>query len=242
MICDLCLRHPHEPGAEHTDQCREREAEGMCCNVCRIQIRDRIDSLTRSLEIVSVVTWETRAGDGRSSEPTLPGGTDRLDWLVSVRATITSWTRAFAEDWNMSGPKHGDDLSVLGWLRTHHEHACTDHPALAEFADEIRLLAETGEHMSGDVPVGQRIICPTDDCETRLRVDIHKGCDRHWTTAHLMLMTLHTADDAWVDPEAASIIANVDTSTLRRWARAGHILRKNGLYELHSITARKAAG
>ena len=240
--------HRHLPDADCTSECRSREADlGIICSSCAQKIRDDLDTLVDSWAATEDPAFPGgTSGDGRAKSSPLPGGTDWMDWRqgADLFGVLTTWVRDWMDIYALAGPRRGDLTSITGWLRAHLDHAANSHPAIDDFADEIRKLAQRGRRLAnGDVDKAQRVQCPTDDCGRWLRVNAHdpeahircKACGTDWTSGRLILVGMSANVEVWLDPEAASEATGKDPSTLRKWARAGKIERSHGRYELHSI-------
>lgn len=243
--------HRHLPDADCTSECRSREADcGAICTPCAQRIRDDLDTLVDSWAATTDPAFPGgSSGDGRAKSSPLPGGTDWMDWRqgADLFGVLTTWVRDWMDIYALAGPRRGDLTSITGWLRAHLDHAANSHPAIDDFADEIRKLAQRGRRLAGEVPDhGQRVPCPTDDCGRTLRVrtaDLEetvrcKRCGIERSAAQILAIA--SRQDAWVPEETAADVARVSVSTLKRWAKAGHVQREHGRYWLPSVREYKA--
>lgn len=254
--CQLCTRHPHEPGQEHTGECKTRRADvGQICRPCASRIATNLDSILECWALTAIPPWPTQGGDGRAKSSPLPGSTEWIDWRSGCwyrpienpddPPALLSWAQGIADHLNIPRNKRGDLTGLIGWLRTHLEDAAQGFPDMAGFAREIGNLAKRGRTIAGLInDRGLAVSCPTDDCSTTIRVNAHdlddevtcKHCDRTWSAA--TLLNLAKYHDAWVDVETASRETKIPESTLARWAKAGKVERKGGQYRLESIRER----
>lgn len=270
--CAICTRHPHDPAdsctpfcievpqpkgkakvlhrhlpdADCTTECRSREADlGRVCGPCAQKIRDDLDTLVDSWAATEDPAFPGgTSGDGRAKSSPLPGGTDWMDWRqgADLFGVLTTWVRDWMDIYALAGPRRGDLTSITGWLRAHLDHAANSHPAIDDFADEIRKLAQRGRRLAGEVPDhGQRVPCPTDDCGRTLRVrtaDIdervrcHK-CGIERTAGQLLAIAMLA--DKWVPAETAADVAGVSARSIRTWGERGHIDRGPDGYWLPSV-------
>ena len=270
--CAICTRHPHDtaddctpfcievpqpkgkakvlhrhlPDADCTTECRSREADlGRVCGPCAQKIRDDLDTLVDSWAATTDPAFPGgSSGDGRAKSSPLPGGTDWMDWRqgADLFGVLTTWVRDWCDVYALAGPRRGDLTSITGWLRAHLDHAANSHPAIDDFADEIRKLAQRGMRLAGEVPDhGQRVPCPTDDCGRTLRVrtaDIdervrcHK-CGIERTAGQLLAIAMLA--DKWVPAETAADVAGVSARSIRTWGERGHIDRGPDGYWLPSV-------
>ena len=246
--CGLCAHHPHEAGSEHTEACREREADaGQICTACMRRIAGDLDTITDTYASTDEPPWPGGGGDGRGQSSPLPGGTEYQSWRRAVPEVLGTWVRDWCEAGTLeargfAGPIRKDLVGIIGWLRAHLSLAATTHPAVDEFAKEVRKLARKGQKITGEVrPRGQRMQCPTEDCGHTMRVDVSDiatltTCPKcEATRAVATLLNIAARADAWVDEETATLATGVPGSTLRRWARGGKIRRWRGQYNLGSI-------
>lgn len=243
--CAVCSKHPHLPDADCDRDCRSREADlGVICSTCAHTIDRDLLTVLETYALTNVPPWPSNGGDGRAKTRPLPGGTEWLDFRSCVEqlGVLSTWTRDVMDTYGLAGPKRGDLSSLVGWLRSHLPSMANSHPAISDFAYEVRALARRGLRVAEvDLDKRQRVTCPTDECSGTLRISVAdleaaapcRQCGRDWTTAQLL--NVATNSDEWVDEEVASLSTKTPGSTLRRWAKAGHIQRKNGLYRLASI-------
>lgn len=246
--CHLCAKHDHQPDADHTNQCIQREADvGQVCRKCLTRIAHNLDMILECWALTTIPPWPTQGGDGRAKTQPLPGSTEWIDYRhgAAMFGALTAWIDCWVDTLNLPGPKTKDLANLIGWLRRHLEHAAHDHPALQDFAAEISQLARRGRTMAGLTQHrGLEVSCPTDDCGHTIRVDARdqdaevtcKHCKRTWSAATLLNLTNY--HDAWVDVDTASRATKVPEATLRRWAKAGKVERRRGQYRLESIRER----
>jgi len=252
IACQICTRHPHNPVDDHTDACHEVEADlGIICSKCAQSIRRNLDSLVDTWALIEEPGFPGGStGEVRSKSSPLPGGTEWMDYRQGhiLLGTLTAWARDWCETYALAGPKRGDLTSLARWLRAHLSSAANSHPAVDEFAHEVRQLAQRGRRLAGEVPDhGQRVPCPTDDCTRTLRVRTAelnelvrcKGCDVQRSTAQLLAIAARA--DAWVPADTAADVAGVTVSTLNRWAATGKVQREAGRFWLPSVREYKAA-
>jgi hypothetical protein len=231
-----------------TSRCRRREAtEGAACQQCAATIRRDLDEILECHALTDEPSAGQRSGGARSSERSLPGGTDRLNWRADdLHRTLTAWCADWAERWRLKPPAP-HLTSITGFLRTHLPNALTDpHPAISDFAAEISRLARVGRRLASLTQPGTLINCPGPagaGCGQRLRVNaadpdaIHRcrACGTNWTPAWLLTLATHCETPVWVDVEVAAKLSGVHESTLHRWANKGKIKRDHGRYEIRSI-------
>lgn len=257
LECVICTKHPHEPGAECTDHCISVEADcGVICTRCQNRIRANLDAIVDAWAATEQPAFPGgSAGEGgRTKSQPLPGGTDWMDWRQGddLFGVLTSWVRDWCDVYALAGPGRPDLTSLTGWLRAHLPHAANSHPAITEFADEVRSLAQRGRRLAGEVSDrGQRYPCPTDNCTRTLRIrtadleaSVHcPSCGITRNTAHLLALAVRA--DAWVPAETAAEVAGVKPAAIRKWAQAGKIERENHRYWLPSVreyAATRSAG
>jgi len=246
LECAICTKHPHEPDEDCTGECVVTDADlGIICTKCAQRIRRDLDALVDTYSLTADPAFPGgSSGEGRARSAPLPGGTDWMDWRQGsdMFGTLTSWIRDWCDVYALAGPKRADLTSITGWLRAHLPHAANSHPAITDFASEIRTLAQRGRRLAGEVSDrGQRYPCPTDECGRTLyvRMDdleayVHcPRCDVSRKAAHLLALAVRA--DAWVPEQSAADAVMVSVSTLKRWAKADHVQREAGKYWLPSV-------
>ena len=251
--CARCTRHP--AGAEECDDhCRHRTADtgSLLCHVCRIDTRDALDAIAASWLLTDPETHTSQRSAVRGRERGVPGGVERLNWRSSTRLLVQGWCLVAAEDYHLRLP--GDDTpALIEWLRRRWESHLHGHEAAVDIADELIDASRAGVRIAGLGEVGQRVPCqaPWGDgiCGRTLLVDVHNPglevqcgrCRSVWTSARLLIVALSEGGDAWLDAEAVEVCLHVPGSTLRRWAKAGKVRRRGGLYAVADISGMRSA-
>lgn len=253
--CALCSRHvpaaTDESGAvtddNCTDACRHREPStgSVCCAVCRLRVRDDLDSIVAAWLTLDANPTIASGSSGGGGEPPTPGGIDRLDYLYSARELLVSWARAFGEDYSLRLP--ANDMRAIGaWLRIAWEALAHNHEAVVDVADEWHNAAREGRRLSGQTEQGSLIPCQSpegaDVCGRMLRVDVAdleqrvtcRKCSTEWTGARLLSVAMDDADP-YLDAEAMSHIYQVPSRTLRHWATTGKVRRSHSRYSVVDV-------
>lgn len=225
------------------------------CATCQARMRHR---LTDIVEFYALAEHEIAPGTTTARTT----GTERsigvriiaLDFLAGhdVVAVLDSWHRDWRDTYGLADPKAGPDVQatlvrivsfLLAWL----EQACTDHPAIEEFAHELAQSWNTARSAARMAPASRVVVeCPTIDtdgqpCTGKISLDDQDQtyCRQCRTTRNLdLLLAITGADNAapvWVDGEAAAKQSRIPERTLRRWASRGWITRSHGRYDLRSI-------
>jgi hypothetical protein len=233
--------------------------ERFACPTCETRMRDHLVDV---LEFYALAEGELIPGPGnggRGTERSIGVRLAALDFLAGhdVVAILGSWESEWREHYGLSidpmltRPAPALSRSVA-FLRQWLPRACTDHPAVDDFARELHecwSLAQSAARVSPARSLS--ITCVADDdrhddgiCGKRIPVGIDeirgrvtcKRCQTAWDVPHLMHVAISTPGaELWADPEAAAGYFRVTSKTLRQWARADHIRREHGRYELHSI-------
>jgi hypothetical protein len=140
---------------------------------------------------------------------------------------------------------------IVDFLQSWLGKSCDEHPAIDEFARELRDLHRVYEQAAGiRHRPSWRVTCPADtsegECGANLRVTLEdfdstvycRNCETTWVTERLLRVTASSKlAELWLDAEAASEWLGVHPSTLRKWAVEGRIKREHGRYEVHSLKA-----
>ena len=235
--------------------CDNDAAERQICHHCQTRMRYR---LTDIVEFYAIAEDElspgASTGGAAGSERSIGVRVIALDFLAGhdVVAILDSWERDWRETYGLADPKAGTDVQatlvqivnfLLAWL----ERACTDHPAIEEFAHELRHCWNTARSAARMTPASRVVVdCPTiledgSNCTGRISLDDQDQtyCRQCHATRNLNQLLHITGTDSaapvWVDPEAAAKQARIPERTLRRWASRGWITRSHGRYDLRSI-------
>ncbi len=231
----------------------------MACGHCETKMRDQ---LTDILEFYALAEGELapgRTGSGSSTETSIGVRIAALDFLAGhdVVAVLGLWEREWQEHYELtiSADTVRPTVTLLSavtflkaWLPT----ACQSHPAIDDFAREVRENWSLARAAARRAPAQKHTItCPSDDdsredgiCGYRISINpeklnndvICKRCGTEWNPGHLIHVAISThGAEVWVDPEAAAGYFKITTKTLREWARGEKIRRDHGRYEMHSI-------
>jgi len=232
----------------------------MACGHCETKMRDQ---LTDILEFYALTEGELapgRTGTGGSTERSIGVRVAALDFLAGndVVAVLGLWEREWQEHYELtiSADTVRPTVTLLSavtflkaWLPT----ACMSHPAIDDFAIEVRdswRLARAAARIES--PRKTLIQCPADvemsdgiiTCgrlitikSEQLDEDVYcKGCQTKWNPRRLIAVALTTSDaHAYADAEAATAYFGLDAATLRKWGKSGKIKQSHGRYELRSI-------
>ncbi len=183
--CILCPTLRYGKRVYHVDS-------PAACPSCRLLLAKIPDEIAGAYELLpELVAPGAHGSDGRSKNPEapLPFTVDPLDltadWtvprgplrrarlaanadlqegFVPVRSTLITWIRDFAERHGVGENGPDDDVkSMCDWLRERTEWACSEHPALDSYAQELTELRGKLLAMAG-----REEVCP--DCGG-------KGCE-----------------------------------------------------------------
>jgi hypothetical protein len=204
-----------------------------------------------------------KGGDGRAQ--TIPIGIrlNALDLTAGndILPTLEEWERDWRHTYNLTpyGPAsaarnqgtpqsqhlHGVIQFLITWLPT----AADTHPAIADFAQELRQLRQQAQHAANQQPrQSWNVTCPTDtdetECGNAIRItgedfDSYKTCKQCGTTweVNRLIQVAASSSEAkiWLDSETAATQTGISQRTLRQWAQQKRIERRNGLYEYRSL-------
>ena len=240
----------------------QHTTERMACDRCEARIRLQLDDLPRFMEMASANLIPGQGGDGRSTERTLGINVAALDVAAGFDAiaVLESWERIWREDYGLSpyglataalpDTRGATTLRhIVGFLTAFLARSCTEHPAIDEFAAEVRTIHRQSKQAAGQTSRNAwRVTCPADqadgECGHVLIISAEdfggevtcRGCRTTWPVDRLLrvVASSHHAE-LWLDPEAASQWLGVHQRTLREWAREGRIKRSHGRYEVHSL-------
>ena len=131
------------------------------------------------------------------------------------------------------------------WL----DKAAQSHPAITDFAQELRDQWRISQHAANIHPPNTWLVtCPATldntDCGNKLHITGQdfdttitcRRCHTPWPVERLLRVAASDSQaEIWLAPEDAAHLFGIHISTLKRWARRGHIKKAHGQYEHHSI-------
>lgn len=228
----------------------------MACTHCEARLSGWLYDILEFYAIAEGELAPGKTGSGGGTERSIGVRIAALDFLAGndAVAVLGSWECEWREHYgltevNPSARAKVTLLSAVTFLRQWLPTACESHPAVDDFAREVRESWQIARDAARHTPERrQSITCPsdTDDgiCGYRIQIkperlgeDITcRRCGTDWNIAHLMHVAISTPGaEVWADPEAAAGYFGTPTSTLRRWGASDKIKRSHGRYELHSI-------
>lgn len=241
----------------------QQATDHMACITCQRRIRNNLADIQTYAALAANELIPGRGGDGRSTERGLGIRLDALDLVAGfdVLPVLELWERDWRETYHLApyGPASAERnagqaseatlTSVLRFLGQWLDRACTDHPAIDDFHDEVRTCWHQARQAANAQPrQAWRVTCPTDqgdsECGNPLRVTGQdfgntincRQCQTTWPTERLLMVVASSQRaELWLDPEAASEWVGVNPRTLRKWASQGKIKREHGRYEVHSL-------
>ena len=243
-----------------------RQTDQQSCQPCQTMMGRQLDDLLRFYELArGELIPGNGGGDGRSTERGLGVRIDALDFIAGnvIVEVLESWERDWRETFGLApfglataarsaGQPDQSALmlaEVVRFLRVWLPKAAAEHPAMDDFASELRGCWRQAQQAANQLPrTSWRVACPTvtddGDCGQQLSVtgqDIGgtvtcRKCRTDWSVDRLLLIVAAEVDGAiWMDAETCAMRAGVDERTLRRWARAGKITKQSGRYDYKSI-------
>ena len=251
----------------------------MACAKCQRNMQRQLKEIIDFVALAETNLIPGSGAGGRSTERPLGIRIDALDLVAGfdVLPQLESWERLFREDYRLTkyGEISGQRARVVSVVMPAHDgrsippqiaisgyisgtvtfllqwlpRICEDHPAVDEFAHELRQLHRQAQAASGQSPrTSWNVTCPTDtdrgECGNKLRLngedfDGHvtcRQCKTTWPVQRLLLVAASSTTSAiWLDPEAAAMMYNVSTKTLQRWAKDGRITKEHGRYDIRQI-------
>lgn len=151
---------------------------------------------------------------------------------INVAARLDSWVRDWLEQRiGTDPPKVPTVMRLAMWLQIWLPVACDEHPAVDEYAGEIRRLAATMRRaINRDLsPVRYEAPCPYCAVKTLRREPggdwIECGdCGRLWgEDEYGLLARAAIGDDELLSTEEAAVVAKVEVGTIRVWAHRGKL-------------------
>jgi len=202
----------------------------------------RIDALDGRAPRHAIWTLETWERDWRETLPAF-GGADAD--LSQRKRKAQRWADATSSDFtgvNLCG--------VVDFLRIHLDGAACHHPAIDEFADEVRTIHAAARHAAGEDPDDVTIVlCPADRdrdgvvgaCGARLTLaGEHVTCPRcgtDWDRPRLLLVARASGGDVYAPLKVLVEHFGVTSRTLQRWRKSGLVRGKGSAYHHGDVVA-----
>jgi hypothetical protein len=138
-----------------------------------------------ALDLTMPARAEGLTAAGREPDP---GGVPLQVGYLSVASVLDLWVRDWRETRQRGEGLPAPTAVILAdWLGKRLDWACAEHPAIAEFAGEIRQLRSTLHALTGDSPARpERLPAPCPGCDLLALIRDHAGvrcraCGEWWT-------------------------------------------------------------
>jgi len=172
-----------------------------------------------------------------------------MDWRHGADLIVLrEWAESFTPVTGALAPR-ADPAAICEWLARHLYAASLEgHPALGDFAREIRALALRARGYL-DPLRERRLTIPClgkfedgDDCGHEIPLESAalircRDCGAEWSP--LVLLRAHAPDGAWLPPGHAARVLAVSVRTLSRWARLGRIQRQGEQYDVLNVIGQR---
>lgn len=245
--------------------CRRSQPDlGMACRRCRDRAEQMLNEILDHVALAEAELELGRGGAGRSAGRTLGLRIDALDVVAGfdVLPELESWERDWREmrqfapipdRCTVAGLPHAPTslAAVVEFLLVHLSWAYAEHPAVDEFHRELKTVHAHSEQAArisrprvhvvtcptdvGDGRCGNRLVLTQPDLEDHVRC---AECSTTWTVRRLLLVAASDSEaEVWVAEADVALIHGVSGRVLRKWAQAGRVQRKRGMYELGSVRA-----
>lgn len=244
---------------------RNAVTDRLVCSRCQNRINQQLADILEFYALAENALLPGQGGNGRSTERPLGVRVNALDFVCgySVVDVLEAWEKDWRDFYELGpyGPASAQRCAgrnnqpattlteIVRFLRAWLDKACTDHPAVDDFAGEVRDCHRQAQSSAG---ITQReawtVTCPADtddgDCGNRLRITGEdfdssvtcRACGTTWTVQRLMRVAVSDPNsDIWCAPDDAAGYLGIHPGTLRKWAGSGKIERRHGLYSLSSI-------
>jgi hypothetical protein len=256
----MCLRHDLAGDALNTDEVSEERRCVICqrrayhhpyaCGGCRQRIARHLLEIGELAQILPAaldqhhldiidLSYPPRGGAGA---PGIHDPNRDQRGKIAVAARLDLWAR----DWISTLPNIGEHLpaptvaELTKWLYVRSMTACDEHPAIDDFAAELRAII-TDMRNGIDLnltPVHYKAPCPYCGTQTLQRErgadwieckKIHprdeSGCGRLWgQDEYGLLARAAIPPDELLDTDEAAIIAGVEARLIRLWVHRGHLV------------------
>lgn len=244
---------------------RNQVTDRLTCSRCQTRINMQLTDILEFYALAGDALIPGQSGGGRSTERPLGVRVDALDFICgfSVVDVLESWEKEWRDHYKLApyGPATAlrnagqpDQpkvtlFEIVRFLQIWLDNACRDHPAIDDFASEVKEVHGKARNAAGITHrQAWTVTCPADtdngDCRQPLKITGEdfdttvtcRSCRTIWTVQRLMRVAVTDPNsDIWCAPDDAADYLGVHPGTLRKWAGAGKISRRHGLYSLSSI-------
>jgi len=242
----------------------QQQTDHMACQRCETRMRRQLDDLPTFMELASANLVPGQGGDGRSTERSLGINVAALDTAAGFDAiaVLESWERIWREDYGLSpygvataalpDTRAATTLRhIVGFLGAFLARSCKEHPAIDDFAAELRSLHRSSQQAAGQTRrAAWTVTCPTDtddgECGYVLLVSgddfggevTCRSCRTTWPVERLLHVVASSKHaELWLDGQAAAMHLGVSERTLRHWGAEGRITRAHGRCDIRSLRA-----
>lgn len=246
-----------------------RNTERMGCIRCQHRTGLQLREMVEYLAMAAGELMPGRGGsDGRGSEISLGVRINALDFLAGndVLPILESWERDFRSTYglnpygpasaarNAGKPIEATTVGVVSFLIMWLDRAFDDHPAIDDFAAEVKQCHQTAQNAARmQPPSTTTITCPADDdshnsglCGYRMIVrpgdtkaaTTCRRCGTRWDIPHLIHVAIATPGaNIWVDVDTAADYFGLTARRIQQVAKTQGVKRRGGQYDLHGVFA-----
>lgn len=254
-----------------TCQVCQRDTDTAVCVRCQVKMRDQLREVVALHVAVETELGTLTGGEGSvGSEKTLGVRVSALDFAAGndVLPVLEAWHKDWRQFFNHAPYGEASSLHlaregtnvhalmawVVAYLLVQLDQACREHPAVDEFAAELRTaVAQARVAADRTLPPRWYATCPTDledgRCGYRIQIDpgfsiddrlTCRRCGNDWTISRLLhVISSDDQAEVWLTGIDAALLFGISDRTLQRWAKekGSCVKRASGMYEVGSVRA-----
>ncbi len=241
-----------------------QDSNRYACHKCQQRMRRQLSEILENYALTAAELIPGSSSGIRGTERSIGVRVAALDLLggFDIIPVLGMWERDWRETFDLAEHERAGRVpatlsGIVKFLTTFLPRACIEHPAIDDFARELRdahtqtriaarvtsyrvtmvgcpTIDEEGVACAGEIPL--RTYAATDTEESVSESTYCRICGVTRSLETLLTIAIFDSEgEIWIDPEAASERLGVSQRKLRQLVADKKITRSHGRYELRSI-------
>ncbi len=241
-----------------------QKSNRYACHKCQQRMRRQLAEILENYALTAAELIPGSSSGRRGTERSIGVRIEALDLLggFDIIPVLGMWERDWRETFHLAEHERAGRVpatlsGIVKFLTTLLPRACIEHPAIDDFARELRdchtqtriaarvtsyrimmvacpTIDEDGVKCAGEIPL--RTYAATENDESTSALITCRVCRVTRSLETVVTIAMFDSEgEIWIDPEAAALHFGISRSKLHKWAAEGKIMRSHGRFELHSI-------